>query len=286
MNTRPRTVVALAAVAVLATACTMTTPDPDKVGIVYDAGPMSDTTFQNCIRPGQQDISGPNDEAYVYPNQQRTYDFTGRAESEAKPIHSASKDGVDLSIAGGLAFYMNGADCQLLKVFHEQIGLKYEAYDGGADGKGWGNMLRFYLGNALERAMDEETLKYGWEELHYNRNGAKTKWETAVAAGVATYVQQLTGQPYFTKMTMILRSPEPPANILAAVNASVEAQERNKAQQNENDRIDTKLQSMKKLVDLLGPEGAVLYQAIEDGKVSVIPIPAGGSINVTPPTKK
>ncbi len=33
---------------------------------------------------------------------------------------------------------------------------------------------------------------------------------------------------------------------------------------------------------MLGPQGAILYKAIQDGKVSIVPVPTGSAVNVTP----
>ena len=51
-------------------------------------------------------------------------------------------------------------------------------------------------------------------------------------------------------------------------------------------QVQSELQSIKALVAVLGPDGYVAYQAIKDGKISVIPIPQGSSVVVQPKAAK
>ncbi|MEU8400065.1 SPFH domain-containing protein [Nonomuraea sp. NPDC048892] len=259
------------------TGCSVTNVEPDEGGIVYDAGMFSSTTFQECLKPSTRDVSGPGDEGYRYPNGQRTYDFTGRAESEGKPITSVSKDGQIMTMIGGLTFYFSAADCKKLQAFHENIGKKYAAYE--ADG--WTRMLQFYIGNSVERAMDEATLKYNWREL-YSDPAKKALWEQDMSKLTNQYVSSLTQGEYFERLQFIIRQPEPPKSIVDAQTETQAAQERQKAQEAENTRALTELKSLEKLAKVLGPQGAILYKAIQDGKVSIVPVPTGSAVNVTP----
>ena len=277
--------VAVGALALTTTACSVTTVEPDEGGIVYDAGMFSSTTFQECLAPSTRDVSGWGDKGFRYPNGQRTYDFTGKEDSEGKPITSVSKDGQTMTMYGGLTFYFSASDCDKLRKFHENIGRKYQAYldsDGQTgESPGWVRMLQFYVGNAVERAMDEATLKYNWRDLYANP-AQKALWEKDMATLTAQYIGSLTQGVYFERLQFIMRQPEPPKAIVDAQTQAQAAQERQKAQEAENTRTLTELESLEKLAKVLGPQGAILYKAIQDGKVSIVPVPTGSSFNVTP----
>jgi hypothetical protein len=274
---RPLAALLLGAVVLAGTGCSMTNVEPDEAGLVYDAGPFSSTTFQECLPPSTRDISGPSDEGYTYPNGQRTYDFGGQAGSEGKPITSTTKDGQTMTMRGGLTFYFNADDCDKLKAFHQNIGRKYKAYEDD----GWARMLSFYIGNPVERAMDEATLKYDWRQL-YRDSAKKALWEADMARLAGQYIKTVAQGDYFERIQFIIRQPEPPAELVAAMTATQTATERQKAQEAENTRTLTELESLEKLAKVLGPLGAILYKAIQDGKVTVVPVPAGGNLHSTP----
>ncbi|PZG21132.1 SPFH domain-containing protein [Nonomuraea aridisoli] len=266
----------LLAVAALS-GCSITNVEPDEGGIVYDAGMFSSTKFQECLSPSTRDISGPGDEGYRYPNGQRTYDFSGRDESEGSQITSVSRDGQVMTMSGGLTFYFSASDCKKLQSFHENIGKKYAAYESD----GWTRMLQFYIGNSVERAMDEATLKYNWRDL-YADPAKKALWEQDMAKLTNQYVAALTQGQYFERLQFIIRQPEPPEAIVNAQTETQAAQERQKAQEAENTRALTELKSLEQLAKVLGPQGAILYKAIQDGKISIVPVPTGSAVNVTP----
>lgn len=271
---------ALATIA-LGTGCTSINIEPDEGGISYDAGPFASTSFQGCIPPGTRDWSGPFDEGYGYPNGQRTFSFNATEGAESPPIASTSKDGQVMTVSGGLTFYFTAADCKKLREFHEKIGKKFGAYDDD----GWKKMLAFYVGNPVQRAMDEATLKYNWKEL-YQDAAKKALWEKEMATLSGVYVRQVAGADYFEKMAFIIRMPEPPKEIVDAMTATQTAVERNKAQQAENTRALTELDSLKELAKVLGPQGAILYKAIQRGDISVVPVPVGSNLNITSTPKK
>ncbi|MGW0486191.1 SPFH domain-containing protein [Nonomuraea sp. NPDC003214] len=281
----PRKIAVLAVAGLLATACSITNVEPDEAGIVYDAGPMSSTTFQECLKPSTRDVSGPADEGYRYPNGQRTFRFSGGDTDESKPITSASKDGATMTIYGGLTFTFSAADCAKLRKFHEEIGRKYQAYEAG----GWVEMLKFYVGGPVERAMDEATLKYNWRDLYFDST-KKAAWEKEMATLTSQYIAQIAKGDYFAGMAFILRQPEPPQKLKDAMVAEQAAMAQNNAQKQINEKLKTELESTKALVEVLGKEGAVsklnmdkLAEIAASGKVSIVYVPQGGQVAVAPP---
>lgn len=67
----------------------------------------------------------------------------------------------------------------------------------------------------------------------------------------------------------------------ALKDAEVAAQQA-RAQEQRNSQVTSELESIRELVDVLGADGYNVYQAIKDGKVSILPIPQG--TNITIPT--
>ncbi|MDX6741198.1 SPFH domain-containing protein [Actinocorallia sp. A-T 12471] len=279
---------ALAAVAVLvlltglSAGCSVSVA-PDHKGIEYNAGPFSSTKFDAC---GNGRIwHGPGDQVFTYPIGQRTYKFGDGGDTDALKV--VSRDDLELTVEGVATFSLND-DCATLRKFHEEIGLKYEAYEE----EGWGKMLRTYIGAPLDRALDEVSKKYPWQDL-YSDPDTKRKWESEVGAAVAAQVNATAGDNFFCAPTyngtgecgaflLTLQQPVPPDNVRAALAAAQQAIEDNNTQENRNKQIRTEIQALKELVKVLGPNGAVLYQAIKDGKITVVPVPQGGNLNITP----
>ncbi|MER7361842.1 SPFH domain-containing protein [Nonomuraea wenchangensis] len=271
----PRTLAAAGLLAVAVTGCSITTPQPDQKGIVYDAGMLSDTTFQNCIEPGHKDVSGWGDQGFLYPSGQRTFEFADKQGAESKPLNVVSKDNLEMTVSGVATFSLT-TDCKTLQKFHEQIGLKFRAYEDA----GWNRLLGVYIGQPLDRAMDAAAKEYGWKDLFSNPQ-VKQQWEQSVAKYAAQFIQEQGGAGFFGGFSVTLQQPQPPQGVRDALAAAQQAVEENTAQKAKNERAKTELEAIKALRDVLGPEGAVLWQAIKDGRVSFV-VSDGGTVAVNP----
>ncbi|GAA0944831.1 SPFH domain-containing protein [Actinocorallia libanotica] len=275
-------VVSAVLVTLAATGCSVSVR-PDTKGLEYDAGPLSSTEFDNC-NTGRI-WHGPGDKVYLYPVGQRTYQFGDDGDTDALKV--VSKDDLELTVEGVATFSLND-DCKVLRKFHEEIGLKYEAYEDD----GWAKMLRIYIGSPLDRALDEVSKGYSWQDL-YSDPKIKREWETKVGEAVAQQVNAIAGDNYFCAPTfngsgecgsflLTLQQPVPPENVRVSLAAAQQAIEDNKTQTNRNKQIQTELKALADLKKVLGDAYAViLYQAIKDGKIKVVPVPAGGDINIT-----
>lgn len=280
-----RTVVASLAAALLVTGCSVTIPEPDQKGIVYDAGMFSDTTFQNCVEPGVRDVSGWGDKGYVYPAGQRTFEFAAdpndpsgvrtKPDAEAGPLTMWTKDPLEMRVSGVVTFSLT-SDCKTLRQFHEQIGLKYEA-DTDA---GWSKLLSVYIGQPLDRALDAASKEFAWRDLTYANPQAKQQWETKVAEYMGQFLREQGGTAFFDRFSVTLQQPQPPLKVREAMAAVQQAQEENTAQKAKNEKARTE-QAIKALKDVLGAQGAVMWQAVKDGRIQII-VSDSGQINVTP----
>lgn len=277
--------------ALAATGCTIANTEPDQAAIVYDAGPLSSTTYQNCIGPGTRDVSGPSDEHYYYPNGLLTYPFS---------MESPTSDGANMAITGVVAYNFaaynpNDEKCTRLKKFHESIGRRLKAYSTDEEpgiSQGWQNMEKMYIGNAIDRAMDDATLKYGWRDLTYDP-AKKATWEKEMSGHVAGYIKQLAGDDYFSGMTIALPHPKPPKTLADTRVLEQAAIAQNNAQKQLNEKIMTEAEGLKKLVAVLGQKGTVdkllgekLIDAINQGKVGMVVVSPNGSPSLVPPTTK
>lgn len=267
-------IVALAAAAMLTlSGCSIANTAPDQVAVHYNAGPISSTTFSNCIDPGQRSVDGPGDQHFYYPAGQRFYVFDN-TDNEAKDgtaFTAPSKNQQLLTISGQMRFELN-TNCDVLREFHEKIGLK----------DSWEAILKTYLAQPLNRAITDATQQFIWEDLYSNTDGAQAKWEAKVKELLPAYIKQSSGGEYFTGIDVTLQRPDVSDNLRASIENVAKAIQENRAQAERNIQVTSELESIRALVAVLGPDGYNTYQAIKDGKISIIPVPQGTGINVTP----
>lgn len=255
------------------TGCTVTNPNPDENGILYDKGPIRDTEFNSCVAPGEKKFSSLMDEKFTYPAGQRYFVFTNAESGRDRPAYDApTKDAVTVGVEGQMRFELT-SDCELLKQFHEKIGLRNKGDDG------WNTILRTYLDQPLNRAITEVTQEREWQDLYANPK-AKAEWEQAVLKKLDAYISQAAGGDYFTNIALTLQKPVLPEELTKALQAAQTAQQENIAQESRNKQIDTEMIAIQKLVDILGPEAYVTYKAVQEGKITVMPIPAGANVAI------
>lgn len=275
------------------TGCAATTTQPDEVGLHHDGGPLTGTDFKGCIEPGSKKWANFADHLYKYPRGQRTWDFTGGS-GEAEPIPVTDANGVTLNVPGIVTWTLNigtytedgDYDCAALREFHERIGLKYEAWTDS----GWDQLLEAYLGNPISKAMDQASQKYPWRDLLLDEE-VRRDWELEVGRLARSYVLTQAGGDFFCAPTftgendcgdfaLTLQKPLLPESITTALNETEAEKEKENQARSIQKRINVEAETLQALVDVLGPEAAVLYQAIQNGQVSVIPLPAGANVNL------
>ena len=110
------------------TGCTVTNPNPDENGVLYDKGPIRDTEFSTCVAPGEKKFSSLMDESFTYPAGQRYFVFSNEGGDRA-PYEAPTKDAVTVGVEGQMRFELTG-DCELLRQFHEKIGLRNKGDEG------------------------------------------------------------------------------------------------------------------------------------------------------------
>lgn len=261
----------IAAVMLFLTGCSIANTAPDTVGVHYDAGPFSSTTFENCIDPSQRNIDGPADSHFYYPAGQRFYVFdnSDNQGKDSAAFTAPSKDTQQLTIGGQMRFELN-TNCDTLREFHEKIGLKDD----------WTSILKTYLAQPLNRAITDATQQFLWTDLYSNIDGAQGKWEAKVKELLPSYIEQSAGGDYFINIDVTLQRPDVTENLRASLENVAKAVLENQAQQERNVQVQSELASIRDLVAVLGPDGYNVYQAIKDGKIQVLPIPAGTNVAI------
>lgn len=285
-------VVAALVAALAMTGCTSMSTNPDEVGLVYNAGPISNTQFDICVPSGTKEWDGPSDKHIAYPSGQRTFRFDADKGADRGLLNVNTKDPIELGVSGVVAFELKGPKsatdkegCALLQAFHEKIGNKYQpAVDDSKVTEEWIKFLNDYLGVALKRALSDATQVIGWAPL-YTDTAEKAKWEKKVLELLPIYVKQAMGGDYLKINSVTIQKPDLPDDLAASIRKVQVAIQDNKAQGERNNQIDTELESIRELVKVLGPEGYNVYQAIKEGKISVLPIPQGSGVVVNPGTK-
>lgn len=287
-----KTAAALAAALTL-TGCSIANTTASEVALQYGAGPLDSRVFVQCVPSGERQINDVNDDHYYYPAGQRDFSFSNDTGADSPPLTSTTSDAQEISVSGTVKFTLN-TSCEAftdpggktwpggkLQMFHELIAAKVSAAatDGGEQmGEGWRSVLRNYIGAALDRATDNEALKFGWQQL-YTSTTDKARWEADVLAQLPEIVKTLTqGVDLFTVNAVLLQKPAIQPGLVSGLTDKQAAELRNQAAE-----VD------KKAAESF-PGGLAGYQAyqqqqainqaIKDGKVQVIPIPQGSPVIV------
>ena len=269
----------------------------------------TDKSIADCFGVEGQNSSGyngPGDRHYLYPAGQRTYKFGGNTEEEAKaagndsPAIKVVKDNITLSLSGTVTFNLN-TDCEVLKQFHQQIGVKkwgsksHPAWisDGGdEDYSGWNAMLDVYIEQPLQRAATDALQGDNSSYLSLYNGEGRASFEQAIQQDLPSSVESLAGGPYFVNFKVQIQKPDIPDSVASSLTAKEVAKAQNEAQKIANQTVQTELESIKALVAVLGQQGYIDYQrnklsaqqldllkeAIAKGDIGILPVPTGTSM--------
>jgi hypothetical protein len=285
-------IASLAATAAAVAGCSIANTTASEVALQYGAGPFDSRVYVSCVPVNTREINDVNDDHYYYPAGQRDFTFA-HSGGDAAPLASNTRDSLEIKVSGTVKFTLN-TDCSeftdpsgkkwpggRLQMFHELIANKFGAAptDGGEQmPDGWKTLLTNYLLAAIDRAVDNEALKYGYGDLYTNTE-KKAAWERDVLAQIPEILRGLTqGVDLITINSVLLQKPEVPGQIVNGFADKQAAELRAQAVE-----ID-------KSAAALFPGGIAAYQAyqqqqavnqaIKDGKVQVIPVPAGSPVIV------
>ena len=190
----------------------------DRVGISYGGGPFEGVHFQRIVQPGSNlFFNGFFDDLYLYPSDQVNYivpqqsaqavqQAAGRSAGRAagasrrrrgQPAPDAvvapTRDRVQVSYQVAVYFKLNTDE---LRDFHEQLGLRYQAYTTD----GWNNLIRDTFRQQIENALQEETRKVDVADLVGNAD-LLVELQDNVQTKLTQRLEDALGQQFFCAPT-------------------------------------------------------------------------------------
>jgi hypothetical protein len=267
------------------TACANYQTATDQQAVHEEGGPLTNPKVINCKEPGDKGRDqwfGEN--FYYYPAGPRTwlFDGSGNADSGAYPVYVKSptvggEKGQSISLPmPGEATMTLTRDCELLSQFHQEQGRKYQAYteESGVSqtSAGWTEFLNAKFAPALQNGLNLALTDYTYDEVVADP-ALRSKIQDEVAQDTLETLNRSLGEDYFTSVTVTLFQPVLPETIQKAI-------DQNEAAKQFNTKVETELATMKQLVEILGPNGYIFYKALQDGDISVLPVPQGSGVAV------
>ena len=295
--------------------CSSYETESDQVVVMVNGNAVTaaDRTIELCYGESEGGYDGMGDSHYYYPSGQRTYKFAGATEKEAEELGADGsaikvvKDNITLLLSGTVTFSLN-TNCEVLKKFHQQIGVKKWGEEKKpawiSDGKddtyyGWNAMLDVYIEQPLQRAATDALLAEQKTYLELYNGSGRAEFEKAVQDDLPGAVRSLAGGDYFVNFKVQIQKPSIPTGVADALTAKEIAKAQNEAQKIANQTVTTELESIKALVAVLGEQGYIDYQrnkltsqqldllkqAIENGNVSILPVPTGTGVTLPSSSK-
>jgi hypothetical protein len=234
---------------------------------------------------------GAYDDHYYFPVGQRTLSFGPGGDFPALSI--TSNDGQVMEVTAVLAWHLN-VSCDpftdkagkhwpggILQKFNETIAQQDQAFStsgGGTEpGPGWEAVMQKYLAAPTERGVSNQALGFGWYPL-FTDPQTKSTWETQSKNEIPKLVFEQTGEPYFVIDNILLQKPVPQPNLQGELSNNQAAHLRaNTAQTDQATAANFPG----------GIAGYTAYQlqlalarAIDNGKVSAVPVPVGSPVIV------
>lgn len=276
--------------ALILSGCGVDSTETNEIGLVYEGGVVQDKTYRGILQPGSTaDSVGLGSSVYRYRTDQRTY-IACIEVCDTDPVEIVTRDGVRMLVYYQLYFKLNLEEATL-RAFHENLGVKTEAWTE----EGWEQLLFEYFEPQIARAMEDAALTRDWRALRSDE-AVRTAFRHETVANLKRNVFEVIGRDYFCgpayngpgtecgEFTFTIGTPVPVNEaIVQAVEAEQTAVAETVAQEQRNARTAKELEIERALVELYGPQGALLREAIESGQVQIMVVPEGAPIAVPTP---
>lgn len=297
--------------ALLASGCTRSSKT-NEIGLVVSGGVVEDKAFEKCLKPGSTRNSvGVGSRAYLYPTDLRSWiggderDKEGNSTGNLAPgadtreIVVVSRDGIRLAVPFQLYFKLNwacAADSTLV-AFHNNVGVKTEAYIGG-DGSeanpadGWTEMIQQYFQPQTERSLERAAQGFDYKPLYLTEE-ARKQFEDAAVGLLKPAVKTVIGGDYFCgpsyngepdtcgEFTMTVGKPTPvDRSVFAGLEGAEAAKARIDQQVQENLQREKALEIRGKEIAQVGADNYTLLEAIKAGDVEIMVVPPGNAVTL------
>ena len=166
----------------------------DKVALSYGGGPFEGNQFQREVQPGSSlQFNGFFDKWYEYPVTLRNYIVSSAKDEGDKEsfdlIRTSDSDGVEEQVELTVSFRLNE---DLVRKFHERLGLKYEAWTED----GWRKMLGDNMRQPLNNAATKALKGFSADEIRKDP-AVMDKVEAAIEKELSASLAEVMGDQYF-----------------------------------------------------------------------------------------
>lgn len=265
----------------------------DQIGISYGGGPVEGQHFQRIVQPGSNlFVNGFADKLFLYPVTQRNYIISKRSDEgdvQGEDVVTApSKDRIPIEFQAAAYFKLN---TDKLRKFHEQIGLKYQAYTEA----GWDRMLNNSFRQQIEFAFQREARKYDAADIYANSD-VLTQIQQEVGTTLKENVNEVLGDEYFCgptfvpgeacpQFTFTIKGIDVPEGVRSAFESNRTSEIQVRTKENEVAQRAQEAEAIRKLNEALAAAGQnyVLLKAIESGKIDFWVIPDGQGLTLQTP---
>ena len=275
----------------------------DRVGISYGGGPFEGVHFQRIVQPGSNlFFNGLFDNLYLYPSDQVNYIVPQQPVQAVQPaqaqngqqgqggqpapdtVAAPTRDRVQVSYQVAVYFKLNTDE---LRDFHEQLGLRYQAYTTD----GWNNLIRDTFRQQIENALQEETRKVDVADLVGNAD-LLVELQDNVQTKLTQRLEDALGQQFFCaptfrpdgecgNPTFVIKRVDIPTSVTKAFEDVRTSDIQIQTKENEVRQREAEARAIQAL-GLSGQEYDIL-KAIESGKITFWVLDGEGGITITGP---
>ena len=263
------------------------------IGISYGGGPFESAHFQRVVKPGSPlFFNGWYDPLYLYPVDQQNYIISKSPRVGAvrgkDSVIAPTADRVQLTFQVAVYFKLN---TDLLRQFHEQLGLQYKAYTSS----GWNNLLQDTFRQQIENALQQETRLYDVAQI-YGSGKLLVELQDSVQRRVSQRLIAALGEPYFCSPTFkpggrcdpptfIVKQIDIPSSVATAFlsvrTSAIQIQTMvNQVAQRKAEAEG--IAALNKQLAIAG-QNYVLLRAIESGKINFWVLPTNSGLTLTAP---